>query len=160
MEHSSTLITRLLNPFVKLLLRSPLHGIMSDNVILVTFTGRKSGKRYVTPVSYVREGNTITFLTHGSWWKNLRVKGGTGVRVLLRVRGRDVEGEAHATDDPKAVGEGIRAVLKEVPRDARFYGVRLNPDGEPDPGDTFRAAREAAVVKVHCLFNSEVFDEV
>lgn len=91
MEHSSTLVTRLLNPFVKLLLRSPLHGIMSDNVILVTFTGRKSGKRYVTPVSYVREGNTITFLTHGSWWKTLRVKGGTGVRVLLRVRGRDME---------------------------------------------------------------------
>ena len=42
----------LINPVVKVILRSPLHGLMSRNTILLEFKGRKSGKIYSTPVSY------------------------------------------------------------------------------------------------------------
>jgi hypothetical protein len=30
------------NPFVELMLRSPLHGLMSGSIMLVTVTGRKT----------------------------------------------------------------------------------------------------------------------
>jgi hypothetical protein len=35
---------RVANPVVKMLLRSPLHGIASGNIALLHFRGRKSGR--------------------------------------------------------------------------------------------------------------------
>ena len=57
---------RMMNKLPLFLLRSPLHGVMSKRVLLVTFTGRKSGKAYTTPVSYMREGD-IVFFTDSPW---------------------------------------------------------------------------------------------
>ena len=39
---------RLGNLFVASMLRSPLHGLLSGSVMLITVTGRKSGRRYTT----------------------------------------------------------------------------------------------------------------
>jgi hypothetical protein len=36
-------------------LRSPLHGILSKNFLLINFTGRKSGRVFTTPVSYSQD---------------------------------------------------------------------------------------------------------
>ncbi len=47
---------KLYNPVVIRLLRSPLHGVMSGYTMLITFTGRRSGKEYTTPISDVRDG--------------------------------------------------------------------------------------------------------
>ena len=44
--------SKLYNPLMKWLLRSPLHGVVSKMYLLVTFTGRKSGTVYSTPVEY------------------------------------------------------------------------------------------------------------
>jgi hypothetical protein len=54
------------NVFVRLLLRSPFHGWLSDNVLLLTYTGRKSGKRYTIPVAYGRVGDVVTGLSLGA----------------------------------------------------------------------------------------------
>jgi hypothetical protein len=45
--------SQLMNCVPQLLLRSPLHGLMSNRYLLITFTARKSGKRYTTPVAYL-----------------------------------------------------------------------------------------------------------
>ena len=42
----------IMNPAIKLILRSPLHGLMSKRLLLITFTGRKSGKQFTTPLGY------------------------------------------------------------------------------------------------------------
>ena len=65
---------KLYNPIVILLLHSPLHSLMDKSTILITFTGRKSGKTYTIPVSYVRDGDTLMMISQRehSWWKNLR----------------------------------------------------------------------------------------
>ena len=39
-----------------LLLRSPLHGPIGKRLLLLEYTGRKSGKGFRLPVAYVREG--------------------------------------------------------------------------------------------------------
>jgi hypothetical protein len=61
-----------------------LHGIRSHRLLLITFTGRKSGKEFTTPIRYVQEGETLQMrvLVEHSWWKNL--VGEATVRVLLR----------------------------------------------------------------------------
>jgi hypothetical protein len=50
------------NGFMRAILRSPLHGLVSNNVILITFTGRKSGNTYTMPVNYVRDGDALIIL--------------------------------------------------------------------------------------------------
>ncbi len=61
-------VPQYVNELVKMILRSPLHGLLSKHRMLLTFTGCKSGKRYTVPLSYVQEGETIFCITgHSSW---------------------------------------------------------------------------------------------
>ncbi len=93
------------NIFMKPLLRSPLHFLASGRVMLITFTGRKSGKVYTTPVEYRRVENTVIFSTQRNrvWWKNLQDNAG----VTLRIKGRKVEGmvEQLVFDEKEAAKE-------------------------------------------------------
>lgn len=51
------------NLFTRWLLRSPLQSMISKNFMLITYTGRKSGKVYDTPVNYARDGNLLTVVS-------------------------------------------------------------------------------------------------
>lgn len=59
----SNLLYKVINPIVKGLLRSPLHGLMSKNTMLIEFKGRKSGRMFTTPVSYHIEGDRVHCFT-------------------------------------------------------------------------------------------------
>jgi deazaflavin-dependent oxidoreductase (nitroreductase family) len=73
--------------------------------MLITFTGRKSGKVYTTPVEYRRVENTVIFSSQRNrvWWKNLQDNAG----VTLRIKGRKVEGmvEQLVFDEKEAAKE-------------------------------------------------------
>ena len=77
------------NPLARALLRSPLHGLMSRHVIVLCFEGRRTGKRYETPVAYRRaDDGALEALTsvHGAWWRNLE----SGAPATVVHRGRTV----------------------------------------------------------------------
>ena len=77
-------VIHLVNPVLAFLLRSPLHSLVSDQLMLLTITGCGSGTEYTFPVLYDRDGTTISVTSHGtSWWKNLR-HCGQDVTVCLR----------------------------------------------------------------------------
>ena len=135
-------LSHLMNQVPRRLLRSPLHGLMSSRYLLITFTGRKSGKRYTTPVAYLSDGDTIILTTDSPWWKNLR----DGAPVRLRVKGQDLTGTAEAVTDEEAVAEALRALVKRVPAYGRFAQVSLGPDGEPNPEELARAIRNGRVL--------------
>ncbi len=69
-------IPPIVNSAMKFVLRSPAHGMVSKTILLITFTGRKSGQTFTTPVSYSQSGGQVTIFTHALWWKNLRGGGG------------------------------------------------------------------------------------
>src|SRR5437879_8905690 len=73
-------VVRYFNPFMRLVLGSRAHRMMSGRLMLLSFTGRRTGRSYTTPVSYVREGTNLLVPGGGAWWKNLT--SGTG-RVRL-----------------------------------------------------------------------------
>jgi deazaflavin-dependent oxidoreductase (nitroreductase family) len=101
------------NVFVKLILRSPLHGLLSKNTLLIAVTGRRSGRQYTTPVNYVRDGERITVISQmeRTWWKNLR--GGAQVTVLLR--GQTLTGTATAiTNDDRPIADDLVAYYEEL----------------------------------------------
>lgn len=106
------------NPFMKWLLRSPLHMLVSGSFLLITFSGRKSGRIYTTPVQYNQNGDTLTIITSAGyiWWKNLR--DGAAASVVLRGKKRNVT--AHVHEDIDIVREAVSVVYPVL------RGTRLN----------------------------------
>ncbi len=138
-----TAVPPLLNRAMKLMLRSPVHGMVSKTTLLITFTGRNSGKTYTTPVSYSQYGNEVHVFTHAAWWKNLR----SGAPVTLRIRGREFQGLAESVaEDKQAVAAGLMAHLRQVPFDARFYGVTFDEHKNPRSEEVKKAAQTAVMI--------------
>jgi hypothetical protein len=136
------------DPITIWLLRSPLHGVMSKSTMLITCTGRKSGKSYTTPVNYWRmsdEGGEYLLTTsyrRRTWWRNLR-----GVApVSLHLQGRDLPARAEAFEDPQVVTAEVSAFLSQNPRLARYYKVGLDEDGRPNAADLAKAAEPLVVI--------------
>ena len=106
------LFTRLQNPLMKRLLRSPVHFLVSRYYMLITVTGRKSGKIYTTPVQYKQVGNDIFVITNRDyqWWKNLR----GGVEVTVHIRGVDVVGEADISLNPAEIRQAFDTIYPSM----------------------------------------------
>ncbi|MBN2115814.1 MAG: nitroreductase family deazaflavin-dependent oxidoreductase [Anaerolineales bacterium] len=135
----------LVNKTMKFMLRSPLHGIVSKNFLLITFTGRRSGKTYTTPVSYSRDGDYLYVFTHATWWKNLH----PGVPVTIRLRGRDVQGLPEpVAEDKQAVAAGLMDHLQRSPYDASFYGVTFDENKNPKAEDVEKGAQTAVMIRI------------
>jgi hypothetical protein len=151
-QSSAPTVPGVVNVLVKLILRSPLHGLMSKNRILLTFRGRKSGKVYTAPVSYFREGESIVCFTDSSWWKNL----GGGAPVRIRLTGRDVAGMAYPIDtDAEAIAKGLERMLQKIPSDARYYQVTIGPHGQLSTSDLMRAAYANVMIRIHLVREGE-----
>ena len=133
------------NRIVRAVLRSPLHRLLSGNTLLLTITGRKTGKQYTIPISYIQDGDLLTCYTASVWWKNVR--GGAPVTVVLRGQKRSGYAESIA-DDPQRIAEALTHVFRRVPRDARYSGVRLDHGGQPNPADVARAAQFLVVIRI------------
>ena len=141
-------IYKVANPLVKALLRSPLHGIASGNIALLHFRGRKSGREFVTPLSYVREKGTVCLLSaHGTrWWMNLREE---GTPVSIEIARETVTGKARLWDgDSEALRERVRRYLTALPRDAKVYGIKLDESNRPVEGSLAEVAPELVFVEV------------
>jgi len=134
------------NAFMKTLLRSPFHGMMSANTLIITLKGRKTGKPISTPVNYVEDGQQliITSKPERSWWRNAR----GGAEVELQLRGRKVSGRAQVIEAPAAVAVQLGRYFGHVPQFAKYFDVKQLPDGSFDTGDLAKAAHERVVVLI------------
>lgn len=138
-------IPPIFNQAMKLALRSPVHGMVSKTILLITFTGRKSGKSYTTPVSYSQSGDQVSVFTHAPWWKNLK----GGAPVSLVIRGRELQGLAEpVTDDKRAITAGLMEHLRKVPFDAKFYGVTFDESKNPRAEEVAKAAQTVVMVRI------------
>jgi hypothetical protein len=137
-----------INPTMRLLLRSPLHPLLSSSLMLITFTGRKSGRKFTTPVRYVRDGDTIRCFTsaENQWWRNLR----GGADVVLRTQGHDAPYHAVAIENnPTEVKKQLVHYLGLFPQDAAYHDIRLNKDKKLAPEDLEAASENSIVVEAH-----------
>jgi deazaflavin-dependent oxidoreductase (nitroreductase family) len=134
------------NPLIRWLLRSPLHSLISKNFMLITYTGRKSGKVYSTPVNYVRDGDhlLVTSYRHRTWWRNLR--GGAPVTVRVQGQERRATGEAITTD--QEVIANLMAYLRQAPQLAKYFQVTLDANGEPNIEEAVRSAQDRVMVRI------------
>jgi deazaflavin-dependent oxidoreductase (nitroreductase family) len=144
-------MNKIANPLVGLILRSPLHGIMSAAVLLITYRGRKSGREYTLPVQYVQDGETIYIVPGAAekktWWRNLR----GGATVILRLRGKQKPGRAALLEgetDVESIAAAFTPYLKRFPPSANIYSIRIKEDGSFDLEDIRKAAKSLIIVRV------------
>lgn len=138
----------LVNPVIRRLLRSPLHGLVSGNIAILHFRGRHSGRRLDTPLSYMREGGTVRLLSSREtrWWRNLR---DGPVAVELEIQGTRRRGSALLYDDAGEVARaGVRKFIAAVPRDARVYGLELDSDKQVLEASLAAKIRELILVEI------------
>lgn len=135
----------IINPAMRILLRSPMHALMSESLMLITYTGRKSGRVYTTPVRYLRTSSAIQCFTSPDthWWRNLR----GGAEVTLTIEGKDRHFVANVIEnDPDKTREALRHYLTVFPQDAAYHDVKLRSDKSLVTADLEKAAKTAIVV--------------
>ena len=135
------------NDFVSWVLRSPFHGMLSNSMMLITVTGRKSGRLYTTPVGFYREGDILWIITSRdrTWWRNVR----GGANVSMHLHGTNVNGFAEAVLIEEAVAAQVQDYIQRIPMAARSLGVHVE-NGIADAADAARLAKERLFVRV-CL---------
>ena len=133
------------NPIMVWMLYSSLHGMLSGNMMVLNYTGRKSGKAYRLPISYKRIDDTLLTGSYKrrTWWRNLR----GGVPVIVRLQGKDINGQAAVVEDEQGVMNGITAYIGGDPRTARMFGVKLGTDGQPETESLRQVARDQVIVR-------------
>ena len=69
--------------------------------------------------------------------------------MTVQLQGREVQGRADVIeDDREAIVQGIRRILAVVPGDSRYYGVRLDGQGQPVTEDLVQAAQRRVLIQV------------
>ena len=126
-------IMRAVNVPMRAVLSLPFATPLSGNLMLISYTGRKTGKAYRQPVSYARDGETLLTPGGGRWTLNL----GGGRPARVRLRGRDMPARAELVTDPAEVERLLGVITRENPRAARFIPIPRRADGrlEPEPLD-------------------------
>jgi hypothetical protein len=121
---------------------------MSGSTLLITVTGRKSGRPITIPVNYYQEGDTLWVISNRerTWWRNL--KGGAPLK--LRLRGQEVNGFGEVLLDEPAVAAQIGEYVRHLPISARSLGVHML-NGQPDPADLSRLAQERVMVRINLV---------
>jgi len=133
------------NGLIVWLLRSRWHGLLSGNTLLITVTGRKSGRQITLPVNFIRNGSELWIVSSRdrTWWKNVI----GGAPVILRLQGRDVPARAEAALDEAQVAAMLRTYLGAFPMAAKAMGVKK--DGNLwDAHDLAQAARSRVAIRV------------
>lgn len=136
----------LINPVVAFLARSPLHFLISHQVLVIQFKGKKSGKQYLVPVSYHEHESSYTCVTLRSniWWRNLKEVSHTKIWLKGTLKNAQIDLEFN---NDNIVESTLRDLVTNNRVDAYFAKIKLNKDGSPDSDDLIQAGKIHTVLK-------------
>lgn len=136
---------RFINPFVRIILKSPIHFILSHQILLFRVIGRKSKKIYEIPASYAHINDALVCVTlrENLWWKN-----------FIDIENQDIYFKGKKINKKISINFSddnfVRTKLKELiehnPIDAFFAGVKLDRNKVPNSEDLDKAAKLHTVI--------------
>lgn len=121
-------VMRIVNVPMRIVLGLPVATPLGKRLMLAFIIGRKSGKTYHQPMSYVRDGNTLLTPGGGKWKLNLQ----DGKPVRLRIRGQDVSARPELVSDIDEVDRLLSVIVKTNPSADSFVRIPRNSDGSLD----------------------------
>lgn len=137
------------NPIIEMLLKSPFHGFVSKTMMLIAFTGRKSGHVYTIPVNYFQmEDDHVAYIGSVSskertWWRNLR--GGTVTTVYIK--GKSYQATSEVFEDNETVCDYLSCMFTTHKNIAKYYEICIDAEGKPDISQIRRLAEKSAFVR-------------
>lgn len=137
------------NTFMKLLINSPLGGVMGESMAVITVTGRKTGNLISTPINVVKTGSTFTVISsrERTWWRNLR----GGAEADLRVAGKTHRVNGKVYESIEEVKPGMIQFFNYQPKTAKYLKVWVNEDGSLNEKDLDRVVNERVLIKLEIL---------
>jgi hypothetical protein len=110
---SDSLFVRVSNRAAVALMDAPVVGrLIRRGLVVIRYTGRKSGKTFELPVGYRRSGDSVVVPVgmpdKKSWWRNFLGEG--SAITFVGLDGRDRTGHAVATRDERG-GVSVTAAL-------------------------------------------------
>ena len=118
-----------MNGLVLALLRSPLHGLASKALLILSWSGRKSGRRFSIPLGYQEDEDALIVVIskrdEKTWWRNFQ----TPWPADLVVRGtrRSALGEIVPVGSPEFFRQCER-LLERLPwMGSQVGGVEIDP---------------------------------
>lgn len=143
-------IMRAVNVPMRAVLSLPFATPINANLMLIFYTGRKSGKAYRQPVSYVRDGDVLLTPGGGRWTLNLADER----PVRIRLRGHLETARPELVTDPAEVERLLGVIAEKNPAATRFIPIPRRPDGRLDPDALGAALRHGfCIVRWHLTQN-------
>lgn len=141
---------RLANLVVVALSETPLHRLFSHQVMVLRFNGRRSGRAFTIPVSFMTisqsDSEQVLCMTDSAniWWKNL-----LDPQVMaITLRGQRYAVSATVvTDDHQAIERALASFCRRSRVSALFSGVSMS-GGEPNSADLTVAAKRHVLIEL------------
>lgn len=135
------------NPIMRGVLRSPLHGLVDDRLMLLTYRGRRTGETYHVPVGRREVDGQMTVLTNAGWRVNFR----GGHPLTARVRDEVVVGTGTLVEDPDAVASVYADLIDQVgwQKAGRELGIRITVDRAPTHAELREAVEANGLSLLH-----------
>lgn len=122
------MLFRIVNVPMRRILGLPFRTPLSKNLMLLYLTGRRTGKRYRQPVSYVRHDDTLLTPGGGKWKLNLD----PARKEKIRVGGHDIWARPDLVADPGEIDRLLGIMAEKNPRAAGFIPIPRREDGHFD----------------------------
>lgn len=116
---------RLINVPMRVVLGWPFATPLGGRLMLACIVGRKTGKTYRQPLSYVRQDDVLLTPGGGRWTLNLAA----GHPVRLRLRGQDVHATPELVHDLDEIDRLLTIMASANPGVDRFVRLPRGPDG-------------------------------
>ena len=141
-------LAKIVNPVVKALLRSPLHRLVSKHLMLLTFSGRRTGSTYAIVVGR-HEVNGALVVPTGTTGRRWRLNFRGGAPVVVTIEGRRWPGWGDLVEDPEEVARVHELLLDRLGlKNARRLGLRINVDRWPTRNELEAVLADRGVVRV------------
>jgi len=136
-----------MNPSIRLILRSPLRFLLDGNLIAMTYTGRRSGRRFSVVAMYAEFGKELIVVVaqpeKKKWWRNFRA--GASADVLYK--GRRFACSAQVPErDPAGIVPRLEAYCSRHSSSVRLFKLRREEDGKFNSEDMAKAAEDVVMV--------------
>tara|TARA_B100000609_G_C17044284_1_gene345481 strand:- start:133 stop:567 length:435 start_codon:yes stop_codon:yes gene_type:complete len=139
------ILFRFINPFVRLILKSPFHFLISHQILLFRIVGRRSKRIFEIPASYAQINSSLVCVTlrENLWWKNFK-----NIETQeIYFKGKKINKNiAINFTDNAFVREKLKELIEHNPIDAFFAGVKLDKNKVPNTADLDKAAELHTVI--------------
>ena len=139
-------VQKVVNPIMRLLLRTPVMGGARKQLMVISFNGRSTGRRYLFPLSAYQLDNNLYALSDAAWTRNFR--DGATAQVLYDGKTTSMRGEL--IQDRAAVADLYRrfAESKGVKNAQRMMAMKFRDQQMPTLEDFNEAVEQNHLVAI------------